>query len=141
LAVKALRASLFSLITCVEEVCDLVEAGSMQSPPPTIVQASPSHPPLRIERSTYTLHWRARECDLGNTIAFQIMERLGRRPNEYISMERLLDEIWVGSRTLSTVRSTVCRLRCKLRQSGMADLAASIDGSANGHYRLALPKT
>lgn len=135
---KALRASLLVVVTQVDDLCDLIEkaAPSPQEAPPVIAGASGRQ--LRVERGTYSATWGTGRCVLGHTMAFHIMERLARRPNEYINMDRLLDDLWTGPRAYSTVRSTVCRLKTKLRASGMSDLASLIDGSMHGHYGLML---
>lgn len=136
-AATALRASLLVVITRVDDLCDLIERAPRTEPEAVEVHAAAGYQ-LRLDRATYSLHWDARVCVLGHTMAFELMERLCRRPNEYIQMDRLIDELWSGPRTYSTVRSTVCRLRGKLRVAGMTDLAAMIDGDTRGHYRLRL---
>lgn len=139
-AAQALRASLVLVITHVDVLCDLIEgtAPTIDEPPPAV--AGPGGRPLRVERSTYSVTWGPRRCVLGHTMAFDVMERLARRPNEYINMERLLDDLWTGPRAYSTVRSTICRLKSKLRGSGMGDLADLIDGGMHGHYGLMLQR-
>lgn len=137
-AAKALRASLLVVVTQVDDLCDLIEkaAPAPYEAPPVVAGASGRQ--LRVERGTYSVGWGTGRCVLGHTMAFHIMERLAKRPNEYINMDRLLDDLWTGPRAYSTVRSTVCRLKSKLRAAGMADLAGLIDGSMNGHYGLML---
>jgi DNA-binding response OmpR family regulator len=136
-AATALRASLLVVITRVDDLCDLIERAPRTEPEAVAVHAAAGYQ-LRLDRATYSLHWETRVCVLGHTMAFELMERLCRRPNEYIQVDRLIDELWSGPRTYSTVRSTVCRLRGKLRVAGMTDLAAMIDGDTRGHYRLRL---
>jgi hypothetical protein len=137
-AAKALRASLLVVITRVDELCDLVEgvpSAAFVGPLPVTECAGR---PLCVERVSYSVLWGSHRCVLGCTMAFQIMERLAKQPNEYIHIDRLLDDLWTGHRTYSTVRSTVSRLKSKLRESGMDELAASIDGGMRGHYGLVL---
>lgn len=138
-AAKALRASLLVVITRVDDLCNLVEQGPHAELPSSSLTTGAAPPRLRLERATYTLHWEGRRCVLGPTMAFELMERLCRRPNEYIQMDRLIDDLWSGRRTYSTVRSTVCRLKGKLRAAGMTDLSVLIDGNTRGHYSLRLP--
>ncbi len=137
---KALRASLIAVLSHVDELSDLVEqlfpAGAA---PPTLIVGGAA-PLLVLDRSNHTVRWKERSCFLRNTMAFRLLERLARRPNEYVSTERLLDELWSATRTHSTVRSTVCGLKTKLRASGMRDLAESIDGKNPGHYGLMLER-
>lgn len=138
-ATKNLRASLLAVVANVDAVCDLIDRVPPGEPsPPSFIEVSPTT--LRLERSTYTVRWEARSCFLGYTMAFRVLERLARRPNEYVSTDRLLDELWAARRTPSTVRSTVCGLKSKLRAAGMRDVASMIDGRNPGHYGLMLPR-
>ncbi len=135
---KSLRSSLLVVITQVDDLCDLIEKAvptPHEAPP---VEAGSSGRQLRVERSSYSVSWGPCRCVLGPTMAFHIMQRLARQPNEYINLDRLLDDLWTGPRSYSTVRSTICRLKAKLRDSGMADLAGVIDGTMHGHYGLLL---
>lgn len=131
---KALRTSLLSVLQHVDEISRLAEeiAGSpVDSPPP---EASES--PCRLDRRTFTVRRLDRECFLGFTLPFRLMEKLAQRPDQYLSVDRLMQELWGGPRAPSTIRSVVCELRAKLNASGMEDLAAMIDGSNPGHYGL-----
>lgn len=137
--IRALRASLVTVISRVDELSDLIERMSpTAASPPTVVAGGA--PLLVLDRSNHTVRWKERTCFLRNTMAFRLLERLARRPNEYVSTERLLDELWEAMRTHSTVRSTVCGLKAKLRASGMRDLAERIDGKNPGHYGLMLER-
>jgi DNA-binding response OmpR family regulator len=138
-ASKALRTSLIAVIANVDELSDLIERLPMMATPVAAVMVTGSVA-LRLDRATYSVQWDQKSCFLGYTMAFRVLERLARRPNEYVSTDRLLEELWVATRTLSTVRSTVCGLKAKLRAAGMRDLADSIDGSNSGHYGLMLPR-
>jgi len=140
-AAQSLRASLLVVITRVDDLCDLIEKAAPAALDTSPVVTGPPQRQLSVDRATYTVSWGPNRCVLGHTMAFHIMERLARRPNEYINVDRLLDELWTGSRAYSTVRSTVCRLKIKLRKSGMTDLAGLIDGSMRGHYGLMLQGT
>lgn len=135
-ATKALRTSLLVVISQVDEISDLVESLPLDSLRPPVV-AIPTAP-LRLDRSTYSVWWAERSCPLGHTMAFRVIERLARSPNEYISTDRLLVDLWGATRTPSTVRSTVCGLKTKLRDAGLAELAKRIDGTTRGHYGLML---
>ncbi|NUQ51381.1 MAG: winged helix-turn-helix domain-containing protein [Phycisphaerales bacterium] len=137
-AARSLRASLVVVITQVDSLCELVEKSVPRTHVPPAIVAGPPGRQLRIERTTYTVRWGDRRCRLGNTTAFALIEQLARRPNEYISVDRLLDDLWTGARTYSTVRSTVYRLKRKLHESAMQDLADLIDGRTYGHYALLL---
>jgi hypothetical protein len=134
-AASSLRATLAVLISQLDDLCDILEAE------PAIARGIPAidgSAGLDLNRASYTLKWGVRTCVLGHTMAFRLMARLARRPNEYVHVEDLLDELWQGTRSYSTVRSTVCRLKVKLCAAAMADLAAMIDGSMRNHYGLVL---
>ncbi|MFO0831546.1 MAG: winged helix-turn-helix domain-containing protein [Phycisphaerales bacterium] len=139
-ATRALRTSLVAVIANVDELSDLIERLPTIATPPVSAVAVSGSGALQLNRATYTVQWDHKSCFLGYTMAFRVLERLARRPNEYISTDRLLEELWVATRSSSTVRSTVCGLKAKLRAAGMRDLAEFIDGSNSGHYALMLPK-
>ena len=136
----ALRTSLVGMLAHVDKLSDLIAQLSLTQEVPRTVIVEASDSLLRLDRSTYTVRWRDQSCFLGFTMAFRLLERLARRPNEYISTDRLLDELWAARRTSSTVRSTVCGLRSKLREARMADLADMIDGRNPSHYGLMLQR-
>lgn len=135
--VTALRSELFALLARVDEVSDLVErltAGL--HPPPT--PHSDDHSPLRIDHPTFTVWWHDTPSELGATVGFRLLDRLARSANECVPFESLLDQLWDGRRSYSTLRSTVSRLRSRLDDDGLGDLARRIDGGVHGHYRLDL---
>src|SRR5262245_57791326 len=99
-------------------------------------QRSPSVPYVNYE--LLTIEFRGRSCFLGNTLPFRLFARLAQRPNAYLTYEELFSEVWQCDRSDDAVRSAVKRLRAAFRQSGMAELAAAIDGSVPGHYALRL---
>ncbi len=135
---KALRSSLLVVIANVDELSDLVEEASRRSVGSAPVIVNGGDMALRVERANLSVTWNGRRCELGNTMAFLLLERLARRPNECIPFDDLLDELWGGQRAYSTLRSTMCRLKHRLASDGLADLADRIDGSSRGHYRLTL---
>lgn len=93
-----------------------------------------------IDEATFSIRWANRTCHLGNTVSFRLLERLARRPNQFISYEALLDseELWDCHTSHEAVRSAVKILRRKLNAAGMEDLADAIDGSNPHHYALTL---
>lgn len=100
-----------------------------------------SHPARNgpvVDRERLTVSWNGRRCYMGYTIPFRLLERLARRPNHYVTHERLLHYIWGGPRSKSAVRSAVTNLRSQLNSAGMGDLAEAIDGSNSGRYGLIL---
>ena len=87
-------------------------------------------------RDTLSVEWEGKSCFLGNTLLFLFFERIARTPNRYVSHQQLLDDVWGGNRQSTTIRGVVKRLRDKLVEVDMDDLAARIDGSENGYYGL-----
>lgn len=137
-AAKSLRASLLVVVTEVDELCELIERVPDVERERLVVAVDSAVGVLKVERRTYTVHWKAGCCTLGCTMAFRLMERLAQRPNQYLTTDDLLEALWQGSRSYSTIRSTVCRLRARLRRDGLADLASMIQGASPGHYGLML---
>lgn len=137
-ATHSLRAHLLVMLAAVDEVsaaAEMIAQGSASPPSVTVDSASSA---LRIDRSTFAVSWQGKACPLGNTTAFRLLERLARRPNEYISIDQLLDDLWSAPRSYSTLRSTICRLKSKLVAAGMRDLALRIHGRVHGYYALRL---
>jgi hypothetical protein len=91
-----------------------------------------------IDTATFCVHWDGRACRLGNTLAFRLLERLARRPNQLVHCDVLLHELWDNYSSRDAVRSTVKVLRRKLSTAGMESLALAIDGSTTHHYGLML---
>lgn len=91
-----------------------------------------------VDRSTLSLSWDGRSCTLGYTVLFRLADRLSRRPNQYLTADQLLRDVWEGGcRSPDTIRSAVRNLRKRLIEAGMPELAAAIRGRA-GHYGLIL---
>jgi len=91
-----------------------------------------------LDESTLSVVWRGKALHLGNTLAFRLLERLARCPNQYVTHLDLLRDVWEDEYTATaTIRSLVRQLRRKLRGAGWTDLAAAIRGH-NGHYVLSL---
>lgn len=91
-----------------------------------------------VDQSTLSLSWAGKSCHLGCGILFRLADRLARRPNQYIATDQLLRDVWDGSlRSPDTIRSAVRHLRERLRDAGMRDLAAAIQGHG-GRYGLIL---
>lgn len=92
-----------------------------------------------IDSATFSVRWNGRVCHLGYTVPYRLFVCLSRQPNEFVSHQQLLDDVWGGPRSGSAVRSAVAELRSRLSGAGMKDLAAAIDGSNAGFYGLRLP--
>lgn len=91
-----------------------------------------------VDRSTLSLSWEGRTCKLGYTVLFKLADRLSRRPNQYVTVDQLLRDVWNGDcRSPDTVRSAIRHLRQRLCSAGMHELAGAIRGRG-GHYGLIL---
>lgn len=132
---KLLRSSLLIVLQHVDELSRLADEVGKRPIAPAQVEAA-SEVICRVDRPTLTVYWQGRSCFLGYTLPFRLLERLTQRSNQYITADRLMDDLWGGPRAPSTIRSAVSDLRKKLVAAGMADLASMIDGSNPGHYGL-----
>ena len=91
-----------------------------------------------LDESTLCVIWKGKSVHLGNTRAFWLLERLARRPNQYVKYLDLIREVWGDQRIEdATIRSVVRSLRRRLRASGMEELAIAVRGH-NGRYILDL---
>ena len=90
------------------------------------------------DTATFCVIWHNRSCFLGNTLLFWLFHRLVRSANRYVSHVDLMDEVWKGDREISTIRGVAKRLRDRLTEAEMADLARAIDGTVAGYYGLIL---
>jgi DNA-binding response OmpR family regulator len=91
--------------------------------------------PLMSE-STLSVLWNGKSLFLGHTVYFRLLERLSRRPNQFITHLDLLRDVWDDELlATATIRSGVRHLRQRLRAGGMGDLAKYILGH-NGRYIL-----
>lgn len=107
--------------------------GSSHGPMEDLPYSRPS-----VDVSTLSVRWAGRTCQLRQKTLFRLAERLARRPNQYITVDQLLEDVWDGSvKAPETIRSSIRHLRRRLSDAGMADLAAAIQGSG-GRYGLIL---
>jgi DNA-binding response OmpR family regulator len=81
-----------------------------------------------MDVTTMTVTWRGRTCRITSTISFGILERLAKRPNHFVSFDRLLREVWHGCREDETIRSSVRHLKSRLHNAGLGELAQAIHG-------------
>lgn len=93
---------------------------------------------LIADCETLSVVWNDKTCFLGNTLLFRFFERLARSPNRYVPHSELLEDVWGGVRDMSTIRGVAKRLRDRLREEDMGELADAIDGSVIRHYGLKL---
>lgn len=91
------------------------------------------------DRSTLSVVFQGKSCFLGNTLLFRFFETIARRPNRYFAHSELLNEVWGGQRSESSIRNVAKRLRDRLVLTGMTEVACAIDGSTPGYYVLRSP--
>ena len=103
------------------------------------VAARPTSKHLPVaDETTFCITWQSRSCFLGNTLLFWLFHRLLLSANRYVAHVDLLDDVWKGARETSTIRGVAKRLRDKLVESEMQELADAIDGTVAGYYGLIL---
>lgn len=139
---KQLADSLMNAVICAEEIRSIIRAeldrdeyghGAENQLLPPFPKSK--RRPL-LDESTLSVFWKGRSVHLGQTLCFRLLDRLARRPNQYVTHLDLLREVWDDDEAaLSTIRSVVRHLRVKLRDGGMSELAAAIRGH-NGRYIL-----
>ena len=77
---KAIRATLVILVDQFDELSDIYDSEQPRSGGPRPIAAATGD--LRLQRGAYTVHYKGRECFLGCSFAFRILDRLAQRPNE-----------------------------------------------------------
>jgi DNA-binding response OmpR family regulator len=87
-----------------------------------------------------TVTWGGHTCRLSQMVLFRLMERLARRPGQYIPYDRLLRDVWDNRRSDAAIRSAVRLLREQLRGAQMPGLAEAIKAT-NRHMALILDET
>ena len=91
-----------------------------------------------VDHAAMAVVWAGRPCHLGNTVLLRLMDRLARRPNQYVPFDRLVRDTWNGQRVSDeAIRNAVHRLKRELRRAGMVGLATAIR-SAGRSYGLIL---
>jgi len=97
-----------------------------------------SDPRPRIDHTTLSVVWAGKNCYLGYTISFKLVNRLAQRPNHFVTEMDLLRDVWDGDqKSPNTIRSAIRNLKQRLQDAGMEDLALAIQGDG-GRYALLL---
>lgn len=87
-----------------------------------------------VDAAARTVTFRGCTCCLGNTLVFRMLERLARRPNQFVSFDRLIRDVWDGHpKSDEAIRSVVKELRDRLRKGGMRRLASAIRGERRAY--------
>jgi hypothetical protein len=128
----------FSLIHSVDPgIVERLASGAMTpSNPLSLVLPCPET--SIVDAGTFSVRWANRTCRLGNTVAFKLLTRLARRPDQYPSYESLRDGIWDEWKSDAAVQSAVKVLRRELNAAGMADLTLRTASSIASSGILAL---
>jgi DNA-binding response OmpR family regulator len=92
-----------------------------------------------IDHSTFTVEWRGRKCRLGHHLSLKLLDRLCRRPGQYISHEEFLHEVWEARRSPETIRSAIRELRRRLRAANMSELADAIQAQGSCYGLILYP--
>ena len=93
---------------------------------------------LVIDRDRFTVTYKGKPCFLGNTMAFQVIERLAKAAARrvFLSLGTLKQDFWAG-RDISDegVQRQISTLRSKLEADGVKGIEFE---SERKHYRLIL---
>lgn len=88
--------------------------------PPDEEPADRDEARLVVDPTTFSARYRGKECVLGNTKEFRLMERLARSRGTFLRVYDLMDDVWSGSDPeKGTVQKTVSNLRKKLAAAGL----------------------
>lgn len=97
---------------------------------------APATSHLTVSRETFTAEYGGVVCDLGNTRAFALLERLNQTPGVFIHLDTLVQDVWHGQPVSDeAVQRQASTLRTKLHDAGI--MGVVIDSQKN-HYRLLL---
>jgi DNA-binding response OmpR family regulator len=93
---------------------------------------------LVLDKETFTASYKGKQCFLGNTKDYALLERLNRRTGVYLDIEyNLIQDVWRGEDPeKGTVQKTVSNLRKKLKEAGFEGVV--IDGTQKNCYALKL---
>jgi DNA-binding response OmpR family regulator len=135
-----LAESLMTAVICADEIRVTIrtEIEHLHGGPATEVgetNRATIHRPM-LDESTFSVMWQGKSLYLGHTRLFWVLNRLARKPGQFVTHLDLLHDVWDDEElTTATIRSVIRHLRCRLRNGGMEGLAAAIQGH-NGHYAL-----
>ncbi len=140
LLANQLAENLMTVAICAEELRATIRAELDAIPASSATRGNvgPHSERPHVDHSTLSVLWGGRTCQLGYTVLFKLVDRLSRRPNQFVTFDQLLRDVWDGDfRSPDTIRSAVRNLRQRLSDAGMNRLAAAIQGHA-GRYGLIL---
>lgn len=113
-----------------------VNRTSAEDTPANADATPPASEKPRVDHDTFTVHFRGKECELRNTVAFHLFDYLWKHSTRNCPINELINEVWNGALIeKNTVQRTASSLRRELREAGIDGIV--IDGKTNkGHYRL-----
>jgi DNA-binding response OmpR family regulator len=92
---------------------------------------------LVLNDEQFEARYAGKTCILGYNYEYLLLAWLNRRPDTYVSVNALREDVWRCAMTeKNTIQRTVSNLRRRLREAGLAGVI--IDGTQPGHYRLVL---
>ena len=112
-----------------------VSASEIAEQDAAAADAAAVDPSFRVDDETFKVWNGGEACYLGNTIEFRAIQRLARRPGQYLKVDVLRDSAWDGAIvTKNAVQKTMSNIRRKLQTAGVEGV--TIDGSQRDHYAL-----
>jgi DNA-binding response OmpR family regulator len=88
-----------------------------------------------VDPTAMTITWHGRTCKLGHSIKFRLFDRLARRPGQYLTLDRLVRDVWDGQIVSDdAIRSAIRHLKLRLKRGGMKGLAAAIRCERRHYY-------
>lgn len=89
---------------------------------------------INLDSTAYTLWWNSRRLFLGDTANFRCLSALLAVPGRPVEHHQMLAAAELGSAThANDVRVLIYRLKKKLKDQGMGDLAAMIRNVRGGY--------
>jgi hypothetical protein len=91
---------------------------------------------LVIDRGRFCVTYKGKCCDLKNTMAFRVIERLAHARGVFLTVKELMCDLW-GDKVVSdeAVQRQVSFVRCKLRDAGIEGVVLQ---TQHDSYRLIL---
>jgi len=108
-----------------------------EAAPATQGEAEEAPQDLIIDHERFTIRYKGRPCELGNTYAFHLFVRLAEDRGVPVSHHTLAEAVWGDDLTLpATIHKQVSLLGQALRDANIDDVV--IDSSTRRHYILIL---
>ena len=83
-----------------------------------------------VDSSTFSVFWAGKTCLLRRTVLFRLAERLARQPNQYITADQLLRDVWEGGiKSPETIRSAVRQASSVVRSATDSCCSSTLDSA------------